>query len=112
MILVAGATSTVGQELIKRLTRLGLPVRVLVRNSKTLQIHYAWNWHRTEIGVACIESAGVTTGIYDGWQQNKSDYFVREEPIEPEDVARAIRFILEQPAHVRIPKLAVFPAAH
>lgn len=35
MILVAGATSTVGQELIKRLTRLGLPVRVLVRNPKT-----------------------------------------------------------------------------
>lgn len=66
----------------------------------------------TEIGVACIEPAAVATGIYDGWQQNKSDYLVREEPIKPEDVARAVRFILEQPVHVRIPRLAVFPAAH
>lgn len=39
MILVAGATSTVGRELIKRLAKLGLPVRVLVRNPTKANIN-------------------------------------------------------------------------
>jgi len=30
-------------------------------------------------------------------------------PLQPEDVARCVRFLLEQPDHVRIPKLMIVP---
>ena len=34
------------------------------------------------------------------------------DPLQPEDVARMVRFVLEQPAHVRIPQLMILPKDH
>jgi NADP-dependent 3-hydroxy acid dehydrogenase YdfG len=33
-----------------------------------------------------------------------------EQPLEPEDVARCVRFMLEQPPHVSIPRMMVLPS--
>jgi NADP-dependent 3-hydroxy acid dehydrogenase YdfG len=34
------------------------------------------------------------------------------EPLEPEDIARMVLFILEQPAHVPIPELMALQKSH
>lgn len=65
----------------------------------------------TQIGVASIQPGSVATGLYDHWEdRGKKEYILQERPLDPEDIARAVRFILEQPAHVRIPRLLIVPA--
>jgi NADP-dependent 3-hydroxy acid dehydrogenase YdfG len=34
------------------------------------------------------------------------------QPLLPADIARLVRFVLEQPPHVRLPKIMVIPGEH
>jgi NADP-dependent 3-hydroxy acid dehydrogenase YdfG len=34
------------------------------------------------------------------------------EPLTPADIARVVLFLLEQPAHVRIPQVMILPKGH
>lgn len=64
----------------------------------------------TDIGVAVIEPGTVATGLYRDWDKSSQDWVASEGVLAPEDIARAVRFILEQPAHVRVPRMLVLPA--
>jgi NADP-dependent 3-hydroxy acid dehydrogenase YdfG len=65
----------------------------------------------TGIGVACIEPGTVDTGLYETWGQENKEFVSSGGLLQPEDIARCVRFILEQPAHVLIPRLLAVPAS-
>ena len=64
----------------------------------------------TGVAVSCVQPGLVMSELYDDWPVHPSKLRGIEEPLQPEDVARCVRFILEQPAHVRVPRLMVLPA--
>ena len=66
----------------------------------------------TDVKVSCVEPGMTLTELHDNFKVHPKIAMGIERPLEPEDVARCIRFILEQPAHVRIPRLLVLPGEH
>lgn len=64
----------------------------------------------TNIGVACVEPGTVDTGLYNNWDEKHKEFIYSGGALQPSDVARCVRFILEQPSHVRIPRLLAVPA--
>lgn len=65
----------------------------------------------TGIGVAAVAPGTVATGLYQGWDEAHKDAMFSGGALEPADIARCVRFILEQPSHVRVPRLLCVPAA-
>ena len=65
---------------------------------------------KTNISVACIEPGLVQTEIFRDWDESPSVKFDIPNPLQPEDIARVVRFVLEQPEHVRIPRIMTIPA--
>ncbi|MBD2772441.1 SDR family oxidoreductase [Iningainema tapete] len=63
----------------------------------------------TGIKVAAIAPGTVDTGLYDHWNQEDKSYVTSGGALQPEDIARSVRFILEQPDHVLIPRMLVVP---
>ena len=64
---------------------------------------------KTGISVACVQPGLTRTDLYRGFEQFPSESFGIPTPLEPEDIARVVRFVLEQPDHVRIPRVLVIP---
>lgn len=67
---------------------------------------------KTDIQVTTIAPGLVRTGLHDRWERPPGELLGIEEPLVPEDVARMVRFVLEQPPHVRIPQLTILPKGH
>jgi NADP-dependent 3-hydroxy acid dehydrogenase YdfG len=65
----------------------------------------------TDIGVACVAPGTVDTGLYKNWDTQMKDYVFSGGALLPQDIARCVRFILEQPSYMRIPKLLTVPSA-
>lgn len=65
----------------------------------------------TGIGVACIQPGTVDTGLYKDWDEQHKDFINSGGALLPEDVARSVRFILEQSPQVLIPRLLIVPPA-
>ena len=65
----------------------------------------------TGIRVASITPGSVDTGLYSHWEQDKKEFIASGGLLQPQDIARCVRFILEQPSHVLIPRLLAVPAA-
>lgn len=63
----------------------------------------------SDVQISCIEPGLVRTGLHDRWEVLPAELLGIPEPLEPEDIARMVVFILEQPAHVRIPQLMALP---
>jgi len=63
----------------------------------------------TNVAVSCIEPGLVLAELHDHWDVHPVESMGIPHPLQPEDVARCVRFVLEQPDHVRIPKLLVVP---
>ncbi len=63
----------------------------------------------TDVQVSVIEPGLVTTELHQRWEMPPTEKFNIKHPLKPEDVARAVRFLLEQPKHVRIPRLMIVP---
>lgn len=63
----------------------------------------------TGIKVAAIAPGTVDTGLYDHWNQESKDRITAGGALQAEDIARCVRFMLEQPEHVLIPRLLVVP---
>ena len=61
------------------------------------------------IKVTAIAPGTVDTGLYDHWSETDKDWIMSGGALQPEDIARSIHFILEQPSHVLIPRLLVVP---
>lgn len=64
---------------------------------------------KTKIGVACIEPGLVETELHKEWEVHPKESLDVPIPLQPEDIARVARFILEQPDHVRIPRILTLP---
>jgi NADP-dependent 3-hydroxy acid dehydrogenase YdfG len=65
---------------------------------------------KTNIGVAAIEPGLVKTELHRDWQVQPAQSMNIARPLQPEDIARVVRFILEQPDHVRLPRILAVPA--
>jgi NADP-dependent 3-hydroxy acid dehydrogenase YdfG len=66
----------------------------------------------TDIQVSCIEPGLVMTELHDHWEVHPREGLGIKEPLSADDVVKTVRFIMEQPAHVRIPKLLIIPKDH
>ncbi len=65
---------------------------------------------RTSIGVAAVEPGLVKTELHREWPVPPAQKLNIPQPLQPEDIARVVRFILEQPDHVRLPRVLAVPA--
>jgi NADP-dependent 3-hydroxy acid dehydrogenase YdfG len=65
---------------------------------------------KTNIAVACIEPGLVQTEIFRDWDESPAVKFNIPNPLQPEDIARVVRFVLQQPGHVRIPRILAISA--
>jgi NADP-dependent 3-hydroxy acid dehydrogenase YdfG len=66
----------------------------------------------TSVGVACIEPGLVMTDLHSDWPVHPSESMDITNALQPEDIARAVAFVLSQPGHVRIPRLMILPGEH
>ncbi len=64
----------------------------------------------TGVKVSCVEPGLVLSELHEHYDVHPVESMQIRNPLMPEDVARCVRFVLEQPAHVRIPRLMVLPA--
>ena len=62
------------------------------------------------IRVSCIEPGLVNTELQDHFEVHPREFLNMQTPLEPEDIARIVRFMLEQPPHVSIPRIMVLPS--
>ncbi|MBI1387090.1 MAG: SDR family NAD(P)-dependent oxidoreductase [bacterium] len=67
---------------------------------------------KTGVTVACVEPGLVKTELHREWEVQPAQSLDIPRPLLPEDIARVIRFMLEQPDHVRIPRVMVLPSDH
>ena len=66
----------------------------------------------TAIGITCIEPGLAMTDLHRDLAEHPSKQMHIKHPLQPEDIARCVRFALTQPEHVRIPKIMVLPGEH
>jgi NADP-dependent 3-hydroxy acid dehydrogenase YdfG len=64
---------------------------------------------KTGIRVSVIEPGVVATELQSHFAVHPRDALGITQPLEPEDIARCVRFLLEQPPHVRIPVMMILP---
>jgi len=73
--------------------------------SEALRIELA----KTDVKVSVIEPGLVRSELQDTFPVHPSQALGITQPLEPADIARCVRFILEQPPHVRIPVIMITP---
>jgi NADP-dependent 3-hydroxy acid dehydrogenase YdfG len=64
----------------------------------------------TRVKVTCIEPGLVMTELHRDFDVHPRDQFEIRQALEPDDVARAIVFALEQPDHVNVARLMLLAA--
>jgi len=65
---------------------------------------------KTDIGVSCVEPGLVQTDLHRESPVPPAQSLNIPRPLQPEDIARVVRFILEQPDHVRLPRILAVPS--
>jgi len=63
----------------------------------------------TGVGVSSIGPGLVMTELHNHMPVHPSESFNIRKPLQPEDIARSVRYVLEQPEHVRIASMMVLP---
>jgi len=63
----------------------------------------------TNVKLSVIEPGLVNTELQDHFEVHPKNALNIQQLLNPEDIARCIRFVLEQPDHVRIPVMMVLP---
>ncbi|MDI6401098.1 SDR family oxidoreductase [Balneolaceae bacterium ANBcel3] len=66
----------------------------------------------SNIAVSCIQPGLVYTEFHDHWETHPKDSMNIPDPLTPEDIADMVRFIMNQPPRIRIPKLMILPRDH
>jgi len=62
------------------------------------------------VRVSCLEPGLVNTELQDHFEVHPRDMLGMQKPLDPSDIARIVRFMLEQPPHVSIPRIMVLPS--
>ena len=63
----------------------------------------------TDIKISCIAPGLVLTELHDDWEVHPVDLLDIREPLSSEDIVETARFIMNQPDHVRIPRVLILP---
>jgi NADP-dependent 3-hydroxy acid dehydrogenase YdfG len=63
----------------------------------------------TGIGVSSIGPGLVMTELHNHMPVHPAESFNIQKPLQPEDIACNVRYVLEQPEHVRIASMMVLP---
>jgi NADP-dependent 3-hydroxy acid dehydrogenase YdfG len=63
----------------------------------------------TKIKVSAVEPGVTITELHNNIPVHPTEALGISNPLQPEDVASCIRFVLDQPDHVRIPVLMILP---
>jgi NADP-dependent 3-hydroxy acid dehydrogenase YdfG len=66
----------------------------------------------TNIKISCIEPGLVMTELHKRWKVHPKISMGIHEPLVTGDIVEAVRYILRQPDHVRIPRLMILPKEH
>lgn len=66
----------------------------------------------TPVQVSCIEPGLVMTELHDRWKVHPKEGMNISEPLLASDIVEAVKFIMKQPAHVRIPRMMLLPKDH
>ena len=66
----------------------------------------------TDIKISCIEPGLVMTELHNDWKVHPKESMNIYEPLTVDNIVDTMRFIINQPDHVRIPKLMVLPKDH
>lgn len=66
----------------------------------------------TDIKISCIEPGLVMTELHKDWETHPKESMGIHEPLTVDDIVDTVRFIINQPEHVRIPKLMILPKDH
>ena len=66
----------------------------------------------TNIKISCIEPGLVMTGLHDDWKVHPKESMNIHDQLTVENIVDTVRFIMNQPEHVRIPKLMILPKDH
>ncbi len=64
----------------------------------------------TGVRVCALEPGLVETHLQDHFPVHPKDWLGIKKLVQPADIGRAVRFMLEQPDHVAIPRILVMPA--
>ncbi len=64
----------------------------------------------TGVRVCCLEPGLVDTHLQDHFPVHPKDSLNIKEIVKPADIGRTIRFVLEQPDHMAIPRILVMPS--
>lgn len=64
---------------------------------------------KTDIQVSMIEPGVVETELQNHFPVHPKELLGITTPLQPADIARCVRFMLEQPPHVRIPVMMILP---
>ena len=99
--------SSIGAYLIsRRMGTYGALKHALEAFTASLRIELAGSG----VKVGTIAPGSTRTEIFDGMHTPGSDPFAEQRPLEPADIAAAVRFMLEQPERANIARLAMFSA--
>jgi NADP-dependent 3-hydroxy acid dehydrogenase YdfG len=66
----------------------------------------------TPIQISCIEPGLVMTELHDRWNVHPKESMNIKEPLLASDIVEAVKFIMKQPAHVRVPRMMLLPKDH
>lgn len=66
----------------------------------------------TKIKVSCIEPGLVMTELHDEWETHPKEMMDIKEPLSADQIAEKVIYILNQPDHIRIPRLMIIPDDH
>lgn len=66
----------------------------------------------TNIKISCIEPGLVMTELHNDWKVHPKESMNIHEPLTVDNIVDSVRFIINQPNHVRVPKLMILPKDH
>jgi NADP-dependent 3-hydroxy acid dehydrogenase YdfG len=66
----------------------------------------------TNIKISCIEPGLVMTELHNNWKVHPKESMNIHKPLTVENIVDTVLFIINQPDHVRIPKIMILPNEH
>lgn len=64
------------------------------------------------VRVCAVEPGTVNTALFDDWPKEKGDMIRSSGGLMPEDIARSIQFMLEQPRRMNVARVLTLPSHH